>query len=289
MGAVLHLVPFSGPLVAQLAKPASDAALYWLGQAGFAIRAGERTLLIDPYLSDSLERKYRGSATPHGRMMPAPITVDDLPPVDLVLVTHQHTDHMDPDTLAPLAARQPATRFVVPAAAAEEARRRIGVDNSRLEAARPGVPLTPFPGLNVMPIRAAHEVLDPRFLGYGLSIEGLTIVHSGDTIPFEGQVAELQALHADVALFPVNGHSAELAQKGIAGNFTLEEAVATAIAASIPLLVAHHYGMFAFNTAAPDAIDAVSAGEKRIHMIRARAGAAMRLRLRADDGPEDTA
>ncbi len=263
MDPALHLVPFSGPLAAQLAKPSSDVTLYWLGQAGFAIRAGDRTLLIDPYLSDSLERKYRGSSTPHDRMMPAPITVDELPPVDLVLVTHQHTDHMDPETLAPLAARQPGLRFVVPGAALDEARRRIGVDDSRLEPASPGVLLTPLPGLDIVPIRAAHEALDPRFLGYGLSFDGVTIVHSGDTVPFAGQVAELQALHAHVALFPVNGRSAELAQKGIAGNFTLEEAVATASEAGIPWLVAHHYGMFAFNTAAPDTIDALSANEKK--------------------------
>jgi L-ascorbate metabolism protein UlaG (beta-lactamase superfamily) len=289
VGAALHLVAFSDPLSVQLPRPVSGVVLYWLGQAGFAIRTAERTLLIDPYLSDSLEKKYRGSATPHDRMMPAPIAVDALPPVDLVLVTHQHTDHMDPETLAPLAARQPGVRFVVPAASLEEARRRISVDDLRLVPATPGVPLSPLRGLDIMPIRAAHEVLDPRFLGYALALGGSRIVHSGDTIPFDGQVAELKALNADLALFPVNGRYVELATKGIAGNFSIEEAVATAIAAGIPHLIAHHYGMFAFNTAAPQAIDTLSGQEKRVHMTRARTRIAMALRPRADDGSENTA
>lgn len=272
----------------QLAKPVSGVVLYWLGQAGFALRAGDRTLLIDPYLSDNLERKYRGSATPHERMMPAPIAVDDLPPIDLVLVTHPHTDHMDPETLAPLAASQPRVHFVVPAAALEEPRRRIGVDDRRLLPASPGVALSPLPGLDIMPIRAAHEGLDPRFLGHGLALDGLRIVHSGDTIPFAGQIAELKALGADLALFTVNGRSAELGAKGIAGNLTAAEAVATAEAAGIPDLVAHRYGMFAFNTAAPEAIDALCASEKKVHMIRARTRMAMGLRSRAEDGSEVT-
>jgi hypothetical protein len=49
-------------------------------------------------------------------------------------------------------------------------------------------------------------------------------------------------------------------------------------AAGIPLLIAQHYGMFAFNTAAPEEIDALSVGEKSVHMIRARTGIAMGLR-----------
>ena len=37
----------------------------WLGQAGFLIRWREFRLVIDPYLSDSLATKYRGTRFPH--------------------------------------------------------------------------------------------------------------------------------------------------------------------------------------------------------------------------------
>ena len=114
----LAALPFRGSLAEQLKRPhpARGVWLYWLGQAGFVVQAGGRRLVIDPYLSDSLAKKYRGTATPHDRMMPPPVTVEELAPVDLVLLTHQHTDHMDAATLAPLAAHNPAARFVVPAA-----------------------------------------------------------------------------------------------------------------------------------------------------------------------------
>ena len=90
-----------GPLAKRLAANEEDpnVLVYWLGQAGFVFQAGGRRLLIDPYLSDTLADKYRGSATPHERMASPPIDLRGLGKVDLVLATHHHTDHMDPGTL----------------------------------------------------------------------------------------------------------------------------------------------------------------------------------------------
>jgi L-ascorbate metabolism protein UlaG (beta-lactamase superfamily) len=75
--------------------------LYWLGQAGFVIQAGARRLIIDPYLSDTPAEKYKGTATPHKRMARPPVDPAELGRIDLVLITHHHTDYMDPGTLSP--------------------------------------------------------------------------------------------------------------------------------------------------------------------------------------------
>lgn len=58
--------------VARLPESAG-ASLAWLGQAGFLIRLFGRTIVVGPYLSDGLTKKYRGKAFPHVRTMPAPI------------------------------------------------------------------------------------------------------------------------------------------------------------------------------------------------------------------------
>lgn len=75
--------PFFGPLAKRLgaSRIASDIVLHWLGQAGFILEYGGQRLLIDPYLSDTLENKYRGTATPHERMMASPISPDALGPI----------------------------------------------------------------------------------------------------------------------------------------------------------------------------------------------------------------
>ena len=250
----LKYISFAESLVERLRQPPIEGIeLFWLGQAGFLIRTPAHAVLIDPYLSDTLAMKYRGTPLPHVRMMSAPIDIAELGNIDLVLCTHHHTDHMDPGTLAPLARRYSA-RFVVPAASRLEAMKRTGVGKDRLICANAGEAFEPLPGLIVRPVRSAHETLrrdDSRqyyFLGYGIEVSGMTLFHSGDCVPFAGQIEEVRALGADLALLPVNGRSAELAARGVPGNFFLGEATALARDCGASFMLAHHYGMFDFNT-----------------------------------------
>lgn len=286
----MRIEPFATPLAARLDTAAAlplpgEVVLYWLGQAGFLIEAGGYRMLIDPYLSDSLARKYRGSAFPHTRMMAPPIAPGELTRLDLVLCTHRHTDHMDPDTLQALAARFPALTFVVPAASREEAQRRCGVDDTRLVCVDAGDHVHLLPGVSVQPLPSAHETLQPdekgrhEWLGYVLDICGLRLYHSGDCIPYPGLAQSVAALAPHAALLPVNGRDHDRSSNGVPGNFTLDEAIALCRDAGIPAMVAHHYGMFDFNTVAPEVIDVRADAEAwdGFTLWRARTGCALRF------------
>lgn len=232
--------------------------LFWLGQAGFWIETGRQRILIDPYLSNSLAKKYKGKKHPHLRMMQPPLSVDELPRPDVVLITHGHTDHLDPETLNPLWKRFPDLLFVVPASCSELARDRIGASAS-LILADADQALVPLDGLSVQVFPAAHEdrKLDGNghhlFLGYGVAAAGLRIYHSGDCVPFEGLRQRIAEFDPQVLLLPVNGRDAERRADGVPGNFTLQEAID--LAAPYPCLVPHHFGMFTFNTIDPHQID----------------------------------
>ena len=85
-------------LLADLARSASspdELRVWWLGQSGFLVKGGGRTLLLDPYLSDSLTTKYAGSDKPHVRMTERVIAPERLTVIDVVTSSHDHTDHLD--------------------------------------------------------------------------------------------------------------------------------------------------------------------------------------------------
>lgn len=241
--------------------PPGVAGIAWLGQAGFWIDTGRHRLLIDPYLSDSLARKYAGRKNAHIRMMAPPLAVAQLPRPDLVLISHAHTDHMDPDTLGPLALRFSDLPFMVPAARVDVARQRIG-KAAALIPVDAGDHLAPVPGVEVVVFPAAHEALElddqgrHPFLGYGIGACGFRLYHSGDCVPFAGLTELLHDFGPDIALLPVNGRDARRRADGIPGNFTLEEAMG--LARDCAFLVPHHFGMFSFNTIDPHAIDAAA-------------------------------
>jgi L-ascorbate metabolism protein UlaG (beta-lactamase superfamily) len=279
-------LPLASPLAEalQLPPPPRSVVLDWLGQAGFAIRGGGHLVIIDPYLSDSLAEKYRGTELPHVRMMPSPLAPAAARGVHVVLCTHRHSDHMDPGTLPVLAQSNPGCLFVVPRAEKEHALS-LGVPGLRLRTMEAGETLRPVDGVQVEAIPAAHEELSRNdkgellHLGYILTIGGLRIYHSGDCIPYEGLEETLRASALDLALLPVNGRSARNTARGIIGNFHLEEAIDLCQAADIPMLFCHHWGLFDFNTIDPqEALEKIRQRAGRVRCVMPRVGVSYQVR-----------
>ncbi|MDY6949380.1 MAG: MBL fold metallo-hydrolase, partial [Pseudomonadota bacterium] len=219
-----------------------------------------------------------GRVLPHIRMMPPPILPESLDRVDLVLSTHAHSDHMDPGTLPPLLKANPQAKLLSPRAVRQQALDRSGVAAERLILVDAGQVIEPFPGLSITATRAAHETLETdgeghhRFLGYVVEAAGIRIWHSGDCIPFDGLIEEVAPLATDIALLPVNGRRPELSDNGVPGNFTIAEAISTAGAIGAHTLLAHHYGLFDFNTENPANIDAAAASSPATDVFRAKVG-----------------
>jgi L-ascorbate metabolism protein UlaG (beta-lactamase superfamily) len=221
--------------------------LWWLGQSGFLVAYEGRHLLLDPYLSDSLTRKYAGSDKPHVRMTERVIDPARLDFVDVVTASHAHTDHLDPDTLRAL----PNAALIAPAAHRELAAERTGRTPTAIDDGQ----TVELAGFSITAVPAAHETIerDPEgrmlHLGYVVRCGPFALYHAGDTIPYDG-MAERIGAGIDVALLPINGRAPE---RRVAGNLTGEEAAALAHEIGARLAVPMHFEMFEFNTEPPDA------------------------------------
>jgi len=241
----------------QTLRPAAgQVAIWWLGQAGFALRFGRRAFLIDPYLSDSLAKKYQGQTFPHARMMPVPVAPEALPPIDWIFCTHRHTDHMDPATLTPLL-RSSGCRIVVPCAVLAHVVENIGPAADRTTCVNAGQALILGENIGLHPIPAAHETLSVNtsgehyFLGYIFQLGDIRIYHSGDCVPYDNLEQILRDLKPDIALLPVNGRDQYRRSHNVPGNFHFEEAITLCRHTGIAWLIPHHFGMFEFNTVDP--------------------------------------
>lgn len=152
--------------------------LKWLGHASWKLKAGDKTVYIDPYQGDYDEK------------------------ADLILVTHSHTDHCDPSKIKLV--KDDDTVVVAPADCASK----IGAPVKSL---KPGekatfdkVTVEAVEAYNVKRFRSPGVPFHPKGLGVGYLVktEGKTIYHVGDS-DFINEMKELEGI--DLMLIPSGG------------------------------------------------------------------------------------
>ena len=86
-----------------------DVTVTWLGHSSSLIQIGGKNILVDPVFSKrSSPVQWVGPA----RFTEPSITVDDLPDIDAVIITHDHYDHLDMDTIKALESK--TAHYIVP-------------------------------------------------------------------------------------------------------------------------------------------------------------------------------
>jgi L-ascorbate metabolism protein UlaG (beta-lactamase superfamily) len=245
------------PLLADIRAAASDHAsfhLWWLGQSGFLLQWQGRHLLIDPYLSDSLTRKYANTDLPHIRMTEPAVAPARLDFIDVVSASHNHTDHLDAETLIPLMRANPELKLVIPAANRSFVAERLNLA-ARIPIGLNDGESVEVSGFKLTGVPAAHEVIERDelerciFMGYVIQFGTWTLYHSGDTVWHDEIVSQLKNFSIDVALLPINGRKPD---HRVAGNLDAKEAAALGKQIGARLVIPCHYEMFTFNTANPE-------------------------------------
>jgi L-ascorbate metabolism protein UlaG (beta-lactamase superfamily) len=174
--------------------------------------------------------------------------------IDIVTSSHNHTDHLDAETLGPILTVNPRAKLL-----AAEANRAFVADRLKID---PAMPIglddggsTKIFEVHFFGVASAHETVDvddqgrAKFLGYVLKFGSWTLYHSGDTVRYDGMAEKLEPLKIDVALLPINGRAPE---RRVAGNLSGREAAQLAKDMQAKLVIPCHYEMFEFNTASPD-------------------------------------
>lgn len=166
---------------AGLAAVAGDS-LTWLGHAAFLMRIGGVTVLTDPYLSDYAS-PFQAIRLGPKRFTPPGLGVADLPPIDLLVVSHNHYDHLDTATIRKLEGKQRMT-VVVPLGLGDFFRRFRFADVRELDwdasTARGPATVTALPALHWSG-RWLNDRNRTLWCGFAVEVAGRRVFFAGDT------------------------------------------------------------------------------------------------------------
>ncbi len=241
-----------------------------LGQTGYRIRFGCHVVMIDPYLSNSVESLVGPSAR---RLHRPPLEPSAATDVDLVLITHAHLDHCDPETLKPLFKSSPRARFVAPTVC-HPILQSLGIPHTRIQTS-PNSWGEVLPGLELNSVPSCHPTVrvtpagDFECVGYGLRFEGLLLYHAGDTGASEKVIKAVQALgRPDWAFLPVNESNYFRSRADIVGNMSPREAFQFADEIGASEVVPTHWDLFPDNCVPREEIELVYRLKRRRHRLK---------------------
>jgi L-ascorbate 6-phosphate lactonase len=225
--------------------PQDGVAIWQLGQESLVVKNSGKIIYFDPYLSSSPSRSFE-----------PPLKPEQIYNADYVMITHDHSDHLDPFTLKEIAVYSPQAVFICPAPHIQRLLD-INIALERIVPAKAGVVLDLIPGIRITPVACKHEqyITDTQgnhyFLGYVIDFNGLIFYHAGDAIADQELEDALKPHQIEIACMPINGHDWRRLRRNIFGNMTFREAADLASEIGAEMVIPMHYDMFAGNTENP--------------------------------------
>ena len=186
----------------QSAPGREEVALFWLGQAGFLIKTPSgHSIAIDPYFSDYVMHSIPEEGLGFKRLTPPPCEAGDIP-FDVLLISHEHGDHFDQESIGPMMAN--GLTQVYANVTACETMKGMPLDQTRIHVLKRGEPVD-LPDCRLIPVDCDHGELAPEALGFILDFGFLKLYYAGDTALTPERLAVPLAEKPEVAILPING------------------------------------------------------------------------------------
>jgi L-ascorbate metabolism protein UlaG (beta-lactamase superfamily) len=209
-----------------------EVAITWIGHASFLLQFNDLNVLVDPNFANWLFLLKR--------IKRCGLRIRDLPPIDLVLLTHAHFDHFHKPTLR----RLPYPKIGVMPWGMGDLAYNLGfsriVELDWWETFSHGswkVTLTPCKHWGARVLRDHHR----GYGGFVLEHQGRSIYHAGDSAYFEGFKEIGRVCHPEIALLPIGAYHPETFRHVHMGP---DDAIRVFKDLRAKKLVPMHYGSF---------------------------------------------
>ena len=221
--------------------PVAGWRVTWLGHASFLVQGAGLSLLIDPIFSEFCSPLPIGSLR---RLVPPPCSLTDLPPIDAILVTHGHYDHLDLDTLRAFGRD---TRIITSAGHSGWLGRKLRREVDELgwhdsASLGHGVTLTGTPAQHFS-ARTPFDRNQSHWGGWLIDDGRLKLWHAGDSA-YCPAFTEIGERHGpiDFGMIPIGAYSPRVIMRDV--HMNPEEAVQAFIDARCRRAMGMHYGTF---------------------------------------------
>ena len=196
----------------------------WIGQAGLLIETGGKKIMVDPYLSDSVEainpKNWRRVAVDES------LFEED---IDMIVITHDHLDHLDPQTLERFLKKDKILTVLAPYNAWQQVRKN-GKNHNYVMFNR-GTVWTQD-GIIFTAVKAEHS--DLTAIGFIIDDGEFKVYVTGDTLYNKDIFPELPK-NLDAVFLPVNGGG---------NNMNISDAKQFAKMTEAKKAIPIHWGMF---------------------------------------------
>ena len=196
----------------------------FLGQAGFLFELDDVRVMVDPYLSNSVQKVQPKNC----RRQPIDESYFDIKP-DILILTHNHLDHTDPETLEKLFSRH-SDICVLASYNAWQTARKFGGDNNYIMFNR-GTVWTEK-GIKFEAVYAEHS--DDKAIGVIISYGGKNYYITGDTLYNKKVIKDIN-MPIDTVFLPING---------VGNNMNMTDAAHFAEEIKAKTAVPIHFRMF---------------------------------------------
>jgi L-ascorbate 6-phosphate lactonase len=216
----------------ELVVPSEHIGISWTGQAGFTFKDATGLIYhVDPYLSNICS-KYIG----YHRAVPTPVEAKDVV-ADFLFFTHEHRDHLDPESIPVIATANPNAVFVAPPACISVLLE-LGIGSERLITLKRGQEKK-IGNAQVVATLAYHT---DDSVGYVFTFGKVKVYITGDTIYSDDLISVADA-KPDVMIPCINGRL---------GCMSIPDAARLTAHIQPRVAVPMHHDMFIENTASPE-------------------------------------
>ncbi|MFH2130532.1 MAG: MBL fold metallo-hydrolase [bacterium] len=226
--------------IAEFQRSQGNLSVTWIGHSSYLLKIDGKTILLDPYFSDLASPLIIGPK----RYVPPGISLKNLPPIDGIILSHNHYDHLDAETVENLTGKEKIRVFVplgLKPFFTDRGYTRVSELDWHESIEMDGLRLTALPAVHFSS-RWINDRNETLWCSWAIQSESISLYFAGDTGYSPTLFREIGTSFRsfDMAIVPIGAYNPQSVMKPVHTN--PEEAIQLANDVRADIIIPSHWG-----------------------------------------------